>query len=148
MRPWAFVLLAFGAACDLRPNDVELRTGMTEEEMNSPAGFHQMKAALTTDVRKWRMLDQRLEEGRATCPSIYWVDKTAKCARDMEELEVYNIKKDLEDQPYRVEETTYYCRKEGVYFYHYVGGKKKSDVWMGPFPLDRKRVKPEVPGGK
>ena len=144
MRRLAFALLAFGAACNLRPVDVELRTGMTEEELNAPPGYHQMKAALTTDIRKWRMLDQRLEEGRPTCSSIYWEEKVARCTRDMEELEVYNIKKDLDDQPYRVEETTYYCRKEGVYFYHYVGGRKKNDVWMGPFPLDRKRVKPET----
>jgi hypothetical protein len=143
MKRGAWLLLAIGASCDLRPNDAELRTGMTEEEMNAPPGHHHMRAAITNDVRRWRMLDTRLEEGRPTCPSLYWEEKVARCARDKEALEVYSIRHDLPDQPYRVEETAYFCRTEGLYFYHYVGGKKKSDVWMGPFPLERRRVKPD-----
>ena len=58
--------------------------------------------------------------------------KKPVCVACQEEMEVYSLKKDLADQPYRVEETAYYCRKESQYFYHYVGGRKKLDVWLGP----------------
>ena len=132
-----------GCAWDIRPNDVELRTGMTQEEMDAAPGQHETKAALTADVRKWRRLDHRLDEGRAACPAITGIEKKPTCVACQEEMEVYSLKKDLADQPYRVEETAYYCRKESQYFYHYVGGRKKLDVWLGPNALDRKRVKPD-----
>ena len=45
--------------------------------------------------------------------------------------------------PYRIDETAYLCRKEGVYYYHYQGGPRKLDVWMGPYKIDRRRVKPD-----
>ena len=41
------------------------------------------------------------------------------------------------------DETAYLCRKEGLYYYHYQGGPKKLDMWMGPYRIDRKRVKPD-----
>lgn len=144
MRAWTIVLLAAAlAACDLRPNDAELRTGMTEEELNAPPGYHEMKAAILNDVRKWRMLDHRLEEGRPAVSAIEWMEKAPHCVRDKEPMEVYNLRRDLPDQPYRVEETAYYCRKESFYYYHYFGGRKKTDVWMGPFGIERKRVRPD-----
>lgn len=144
MRTVAFALGAVAlAACDLRPNDAELRTGMTEEELNAPPGYHEMKAAILNDVRKWRMLEHRLEEGRPAVSAIQWVEKAPTCVRDKEEMEVYSLRHDLPDQPYRVEETAYFCRKEGFYYYHYFGGRKKTDTWMGPFQLDRKRVRPD-----
>jgi hypothetical protein len=30
-----------------------------------------------------------------------------------------------------------------VYYYHYKGGPKKIDGWMGPYKIERKRVKPD-----
>ena len=145
VRVLALAALPAAAACNMniRPDDAELRTGMTQEEMDAAPGHHETRAALTADVRKWRMLDHRLDEGRAACPSITWKEKKPVCVPCEEEMEVYSLKKDLADQPYRVEETAYYCRKESQYFYHYVGGRKKLDVWLGPNSLDRKRVKPD-----
>lgn len=138
-------LWGLAAAChwNVRPDDVELRTGMTQEEMDAAPGHHEMKAALISDVRKWRMLDQRLDEGRAACPGITWRERVPVCASCKEDMEVYSLKKDLADQPYRVEETAYYCRKESQYYYRYVGGRKKIDVWLGPNAIERKRVKPD-----
>jgi hypothetical protein len=133
------------AACDMniRPDDAELRTGMTQEEMDAAPGHHEMKAAILADVRKWRMLERRLEEGRAFCPDIVYKEKAPHCKVCEELMEVYSLKKDLADQPYRVEETAFYCRKESKYFYHYLGGRKKMDVWLGPYAIERKRVKPD-----
>lgn len=138
------VLAIGGCTINMRPNDAELRTGMTQEEMDAAPGHHETKAALVTDVRKWRMLDQRLDEGRAACAAISWKDRAPICVRCNEGMEAYSVKRDLDDQPYRVEETAYYCRKESQYYYHYVGGKKRLDVWLGPYALDRKRVKPDA----
>jgi hypothetical protein len=56
---------------------------------------------------------------------------------------VYPLKSDLADQVHRVDESAYYCRSEGVYHYHYVGGPQKLDVWLGPFKLVRRRLKPD-----
>jgi hypothetical protein len=143
-RAWAILaLLASGCVLNLRPNDAELRTGMTQQEMDAAPGHHETRAAVINDIRKWRMLEQRLEEGRAGCASISWRERAPVCAKCQEDMEVYSIKEDLPDQTYRVDETAYYCRKESQYFYHYVGGKKRLDVWLGPYALERKRVKPE-----
>lgn len=136
-------LLMSGCIFDLRPNDAELRTGMTQEEMDAAPGHHQTKAALIYEVRQGRMLDRRLEEGRSGCSAVSWREKPPLCLKCQEEVEVYSIRQDIDDQPYREDETAYYCRKESVYYYHYVGGKKKLDVWLGPYELKRKRVKPE-----
>ena len=145
MRRLTILAWAALAGCNMniRPDDAQLRTGMTQEEMDAAPGHNEMKAAIVSDVRKWRMLDQRLEEGRAACPYIVWKEKVPVCVACQEDMEVYSLKKDLSDQPYRVEETAYYCRKESQYLYHYVGGKKKLDVWLGPNSIERKRVKPE-----
>jgi hypothetical protein len=138
-------LLALGAAisCDLTPTDAEIRTGMTLEELNSPPSSHQVKAAIITDVRIWRQLDLRLDEGKKICEGIVFVEGEPTCARDQELLEVYVLKSDLPDQAYRVDEAAYFCRLEGIYHYHYVGGPKKLDVWLGPYKLVRRAVRPD-----
>jgi hypothetical protein len=132
------------STCDGRPSDSAMRTHMSDEEMNAPASYHQVKAAILTDVRVWRELDKRLPEGRKVCAGIVMVDGEATCANDQELLEVYPLKNDLADQVHRVDESAYFCRKEGVYHYHYVGGPQKLDVWLGPYKLVRRTVKPDA----
>lgn len=146
MRRGAAVLalLASGCIINLRPNDAELRTGMSQAEMDAAPGHHETRAAIISDVRKWRMLTERLEEGRATCAAITWREKKVPvCAKCQEDMEAYTIREDIPETSYRVDETAFYCRKESQYYYHYVGGKKRLDVWLGPYALERKRVKPE-----
>ena len=68
-------------------------------------------------------------------------DGASICARDEKPFEVYSLRSELPDEPYRVSETAFYCREESVYYYHYVGGKDRRDVWLGPYRLRRERPK-------
>ena len=131
--------------CDLTPPDSVLRAEITPEELEAAPGYNQMKGALLNDIRVWRELDKKVAvEGRREVPtSLSLLSGVATCGMDQTEFEVYRLKEDLQDQPYRVDETAYLCRKEGVYYYHYQGGPRKLDVWMGPYRIDRKRVKPD-----
>jgi hypothetical protein len=58
-------------------------------------------------------------------------------------MEIYSFPEKTKDQLHRVEESAYYCRKDSIYFYHYVGGRRGLNVWMGPYPLKRERPKVE-----
>jgi hypothetical protein len=139
---FAPVLLVAGT-CAPFPEDYELR-GWTKEELNAGPSYHQMKGAILNDVRRWRLLEAKLDEGRPSCEQIsIGEDKVARCATDQETFEFYALRDDMLDQPYRVVETAYYCRKEFVYYYHYVGGPKALDVWLGPYPLRRERPQTE-----
>ncbi|RPH36516.1 MAG: hypothetical protein EHM91_15980 [Planctomycetota bacterium] len=131
--------------CDLTPPDSVLRAEITPEELEAAPGYNQMKGALLNDIRVWRELDKKVAvEGRREVPtSLSLLSGVATCGTDQTEFEIYRLKEELQDQPYRVDETAYLCRKEGVYYYHYQGGPRKLDVWMGPYRIDRKRVKPD-----
>jgi hypothetical protein len=143
----SFVLLAAVAVCNtagtcnIIPPDSVIRAEITPEELEAAPGYNQMKAAIISDVRVWRELDKKAEtEGRREVPvSLIFVSGVATCAADKTEFEVYKIKEDEVDKPYRMDETAFLCRKEGVYYYHYQGGPRKTDVWMGPYRIDRKR---------
>ena len=147
----SFVLLAAVAVCntagtcDLTPPDSVLRAEISPEELEAAPGYNQMKGALLNDIRVWRELDKKVAvDGRREVPtSLYLSSGVATCGLDKTEFEVYRLKEELQDQQYRVDETAYLCRKEGMYYYHYQGGPRKLDVWMGPYKLDRKRVKPD-----
>lgn len=147
----SFVLLAAIAVCNtagtcnMVPPDSVIRAEITPEELEAAPGYHQMKGALLNDIRLWRELDKKVaEEGQREVPTAFTlVQGVATCGTDQTEFEVYRLKEDLLDQPYRVDETAYLCRKEKVYYYHYQGGPRKLDVWMGPYRLDRKRIKPD-----
>ena len=134
-------LCSTAGTCDMRPPDSVVHADISPEELNAAPGYHQMKGALLNDVRLWRELDRKVEaEGRREVPvSVTFVAGIPTCAVDKTEFEIYRLKEDLLDQPYRVDETAYLCRKEGVYYYHYQGGPRKLDVWMGPYRIDRKR---------
>lgn len=126
-------------ACDPAPPDVKIRTGMDPEELNELPSFHQVKAAIVHDVRRDRMLQLKLSDGRPERPpGIVDEDDALLCAADRSPLEVYSIRSDPQDQPYRVDEWAVFCRHEFTYFYRYVGGPKRLDVWLGPFKLERR----------
>jgi hypothetical protein len=135
-----FGTLGVLSACEITAHDYEMR-GFTKEELEAPPSFHEIRAALIADVRRWRMLESRLEEGVPTCSALIYVANAPTCAHDKEPFEVYSLRDDLRDQPYRVEEKAYYCRTEGLYYYNYVGGPKKLNVWLGPFKLSRQARK-------
>jgi hypothetical protein len=131
------------ANCATMPPDSVIRAELTPEELNEKPGYHQMKGAILSDVRTWRRLDIVVaEEGRKEAPkSIVYPAGIATCDYDKNEFEIFQLKSDLADQPYRVEETAFYCRKENLYYYHYQGGPKRLDLWLGPYRIERKRPK-------
>ena len=131
------------AQCNTLPPDSVLRADITPEELDAGPTYHHMKGALLNDVRIWRNLDTRVAaEGFKEYPKA--IDNSTGvpvCHYDQTDLEIYSLKSDLADQPYRIEETAYYCKKESIYYYHYQGGPKKLNLWMGPYKLERKRAK-------
>ena len=130
--------------CNPTPPDSELRAGITQEELEAAPGYHQMKGALLSDVRVWRELHKHLDEGAKACAGLDYDDAgNPICVTDLKPFEVYALKIDAPDQVHRVEESAYYCREEGIYYYHYVGGPRRQNLWLGPYKIDRKRVKPE-----
>ena len=142
--PPALFILSAAMSCDPQPSHAQITIGMSQEELDAEPGFHQMKAALITDVRVWRELTKRLDEGKKICEGIVFVDNEPCCARDQALLEIYILRNDLPDQAYRVDESVYFCNLEGTYYYHYRGGPRKLDVWLGPYKLVRRRVRPDA----
>jgi hypothetical protein len=135
--------LTVAAKCNTLPPDSVMRAEISTEELEAGPGYHQMKGAILSDVRIWRSLDVKVAvEGYKEYPrAIDNTTGTPLCANDQTEYEIYSLKSDLSDQPYRVEETAYYCKKESLYYYHYQGGPKRLNLWMGPYKIDRKRPK-------
>lgn len=137
MKPWAVVLLVLsGCAFDLRPPEESLR-GFTREELEAGPTDRQMHAAILNDVRRWRGLEHHLDDGVPACSAFKPDGVRTICVADETEISIFQLRSDLQDQPYRVDETAYYCSKEGVYYYHYVGGPRRLDVWLGPYKIDR-----------
>lgn len=134
-------VLLLGAGCLDPPPDHELRYGLTEEDLKAGPSHHQMMGALLQDVRVWRELDRKLGEGRTLCTGILFEDNVPLCANDRTEMELYVFPEKEPDALYRVQESAFYCRREGIYYYHYVGGPRSLNVWLGPFPLKRERPK-------
>ena len=137
MRKWAAVFLVLsGCTIDLVPPEEELR-GYKRSELEAGPSDLGMHAAILSDVRTWRNLDRHLEEGTPTCFGFRLAGAKTLCAADEAEMTVFDLRKDLLDQPYRVDETAYFCPKESVYYYHYEGGPRRLDVWLGPYRIDR-----------
>ena len=135
------------AQCNTLPPDSVMRADISTEELNAGPSAHQMKGAILNDVRIWRELTKRIEtEGFKEPPrAINTSSGIPNCTVDQTDFEIYVLKSDLADQPYRLEETAYYCRKESIYYYHYQGGSKKLNLWLGPYKIERKRPKTDDP---
>lgn len=136
LRKFAAVVLLIAGGCNLRPTEWEAR-GLNREDLEAGPTYHSMKGAILNDVRIWRQLDQKLDEGTLECAGIIREQAVPKCAKDQEELVHFPLKEDLPDQPYRVDEEAYYCPLESVYFYHYAGGPRKRNIWLGPYKVNR-----------
>lgn len=127
------VLLLAGCEMDWKNDHERDSFGREETDPDAPPSPHEIKARVINDARTYRMLREKVaEEGRADCAEIEFKEGKALCKADHEKLDVIHFPGDAPDKPYRVEETAYYCAKESVYYYHYVGGRDRLDVWMGP----------------
>lgn len=137
MKRW-WILLGMVAGCnfDLSPSDEAIR-GWSRAELEAGPSDIQMHAAILNDVRRWRQLDQHLGEGVATCDAYHYAEGKLRCSGDQSEMTSFELKSEPQDQPNRIEETALYCPKESVYYYHYVGGPRKFDLWLGPYKIDR-----------
>lgn len=138
--PFSFLLLA-AADCAHWPDDKD-RFNLTDAELQAGPSTYQMMGAFLND-RNWRGLNtpEMLDTGQPVCNGVLFQEKKAICVKDRQQMEVYPLKKDPVDVPYRVEETAYYCREDKIYYYHYVGGPQKRDAWLGPYPMRRERPK-------
>jgi hypothetical protein len=136
MRTWVVLFLALGGCFDLVPPEEELR-GFKRDEIEagpSDKGWH---AAILSDVRRERMLDRHLDEGVATCSAFKYEGAKTLCAADEAAVMIFDFTKGPQDHPYRVDEKAYFCPKESVYYYHYIGGPRKLDIWLGPYRINR-----------
>ena len=136
MKRWAVLIVLGGCTLDLSPPEEELR-GFKKAELEAGPSNMGMHAAILSDVRRERLLVYHLGEGAGSCSALKFEGPKTLCVADESEMSVYELRKDLLDQPYRVDETAYFCPKESVYYYHYEGGPRKLDVWLGPFAIHR-----------
>ena len=137
MKKMAAVLLAL-AACDIRPTYWEARD-INRADMEGDPLDNEFKAAILTDVRVRRQLRLNLDRGKPQCRALtYGESGVAVCRNDETEFTIFSFPQPDPDLPSRIQETAYFCREEGVYYYRYVGGSTRRDVWLGPFRIDRK----------
>jgi hypothetical protein len=137
MKRWTVMFLSMaGCTWDMVPPEETLR-GFSRAELEAGPTDRQMHAAILFDVRRGRFLDQHLDDGTPTCSAFKAEGAKSICVSDQSDMTFFDFTKDPADQPYRVDETAYFCPKESVYYYHYVGGPRRLDVWLGPFKIDR-----------
>ena len=136
MRRWTILGLAFLSSCmDWKEHHEMDTVGLTEEELKAPPGSNEVRARIINDVRTWRRLREHLDEGKPDCTAVKAEKEGPRCAADDEAFELIRFPGDPPEKPDRVEETAYYCPKESVYYYHYVGGRERLDVWLGPYKV-------------
>ena len=80
----ACALCNVGSTCATTPPDSVLHAELTPEELEAAPGYHQMKAAILSDVRKWRELDRRVDtEGERAVPrGLKFVEGVPTCIAD------------------------------------------------------------------
>lgn len=130
------VLALGGCTINLVPPEESLR-GFDRETLEAGPSDIGLHAAILSDVRRERFLDRHLDEGTSTCGGFRYEGAKPVCVADESDMVHFELRKDPQDRAYRVDETAYLCRKESVYYYHYEGGPRKLDVWLGPFRIDR-----------
>ncbi|MBI4564343.1 MAG: hypothetical protein HY716_06590 [Planctomycetes bacterium] len=138
---------ALVSACDHVMTDPHLESfGQTEEDLNAPPNKSEIRARLTADVRQYRLLQYRLDEGRREMPPEIRFDEhhvNARRAKDDVPLWRVPLRADSPERLSAVEETIYYDDEAKLYYYHYRGGDPYRDVWFGPLQL-RFSSRPEV----
>jgi len=120
----------FVSGCEVAPVDGKPDHPVPSKDELS---YLQIKGAILRDARLRRKLNHHLDEGRrepvaAVSPEF-----------PIEQLETIVLRNDPKEQRDGVSETALYSPSTETYLYHYVGGPKSLDVWMGPFPLARSK---------
>jgi len=126
MRRLAVVcLLIYG--CEVSPEDDRHDHQVLSNDQSS---YFHIKAKILTDVRVGRELQLHLDKGRKE-PGI-----PGSSEFRLQELEAFVLRDDPKEQGEAVTEAAFYSPSTRTYFYHYVGGPNRIDVWMGPFALN------------
>ena len=135
MKKLAGLLLVLGA-CSMPPY-WEMRDRSRTELEAAPLDS-EFKAAIISDVRIWRELRKDLARGLPQCKGLtYSQSGLALCRNDKSEFTIFHFPQANPDLPGRIEETAYFCRKEGTYFYKHTSGQTRREVWLGPFRINR-----------
>lgn len=137
------ILLAALASCDTMPEDKTIRfPWISDEDLKAPPTPRHITAAIINDVRNYRVLRARLDEGAPACPMVVIQGEEALCAKDGSKFMVCVFPEGVEG-PAAIRETAFYCNEEQHYYYNYHGGPRKRNVWLGPFRLKREPVRPD-----
>jgi hypothetical protein len=142
-RAWivAMGLVVPGCNFDFDARAEEHRKASRGVEPEGPWTDSEIRARIINDVRD-QLYRERVEEGKPTCDGITWEKATPLCARDKARMIIVPISSEGIDRQYPVEETAFLCPEDGLYYYHYSGGKKRLDMWFGPVP-SRLRTPPK-----
>ncbi len=147
MKRWIALGMILLAGCipDLYQDDEEYETfGLSEEDLDGPPTPNELRARVINDALRWRFVRQRLDtEGKPASDFVRETDQGPACSRDEEPLNVITFPGQDVDRPDRVVETAYYCPLESVYWYHYEGGVRRRDLWMGPYRVSWNRGEKE-----
>jgi len=114
------------AGCQVSPEDDRHDHPILSDDQ---ASYFHIKAKILTDVRIWRELHLHLERGRKQ------PGNPGSAGFRLQEFEAFVLRDDPKEQRDAVTEIAFYSPSTGAYFYHYLGGPKSLDVWMGPFSL-------------
>jgi hypothetical protein len=106
--------------------------GLTKDDLEAPPNDNEIRAAITRDVRQNWIPIAELDQGTPKCDGITWEGRKPICAGDQEPMKVFTIWNDSPDKQYPVVETCYFCPKHSIYWYHYQGGGRNRDTWLGP----------------
>jgi len=147
---WLIVVVLLGAGChgmSLEEHEMASR-GLSREDLEAGANDNEIRARIVTDVRQTWLPEAYLDHGRADCPALGHEGGKLiciPCKASKTELKMFTLRDDPLDRQSPVRETAYFCPTESVYWYHYQGGDKRLDTWLGPRRV-RLRQARGVPG--
>ena len=126
------------AACDITPTYWGARN-LDPADLEGEPLDNEIKAAIMTDVRVRRQLRMYLNQGVPNCRALAYSESgTAMCKKDDIPFTIFAFPQPTPDLPGRIQESVYFCREEGIYYYRNVGGATRRDLWMGPFRIEKK----------
>lgn len=132
-KSWVLTLLLLPACheLDTLEHDLSMR-GLTKDDLTAGPTDHAVRARILSDVRATWLPEAQLESGSASCPDLRFEEGRAACVRDGSAVHRYPLRADPPDRRYPVQETAWFCPEESHYWYHYVGGDRNLDTWLGP----------------
>ena len=139
------IFLLAGCFPDLYQDQKEYESfGLNKDDLDGPPTSHELRARVINDALRWRLVRQNLElKGKASCDFVKYTENGPVCSGDKEPLNVITFPGDTIDRPDRVVETAYYCPEESIYYYHYEGGVRKRNLWLGPYRVSWNRGEKE-----